>query len=246
MKVSIITVCFNSELTIEETINSVISQTYSNIEYIIIDGKSTDNTHRIIKKYGNRVDLLISEKDNGLYYAMNKGVSLASGDIIGILNSDDLFYSNNTIKNVVKYFIEDEKIKLLYGNIVFFNSSTGNVTRIWKSKTYYKSFFEHGNVPPHPSVFIKKEIYIKNKFNTNFKIAADYEFLLRLLKKKKILSKYIDENIVKMREGGISTTIKNLFFQNKEIIKSFKLNNLSVPWYFFILIIIKKIKQLKY
>ena len=95
MKVSIVTVCFNSELTIEETINSVISQTYSNIEYIIIDGKSTDNTHRIIKKYGNRVDLLISEKDNGLYYAMNKGVSLASGDIIGILNSDDLFYSNN-------------------------------------------------------------------------------------------------------------------------------------------------------
>ena len=246
MKVSIITVCFNSELTIEETINSVISQTYSNIEYIIIDGKSTDNTHRIIKKYVNRVDLLISEKDNGLYYAMNKGVSLASGDIIGILNSDDLFYSNNTIKNVVKYFIEDEKIKLLYGNIVFFNSSTGNVTRIWKSKTYYKSFFEHGNVPPHPSVFIKKEIYFKNKFNTNFKIAADYEFLLRLLKKKNILSKYIDENIVKMREGGISTTIKNLFFQNKEVFKSWQLNNLSVPWYFFILRIIKKIKQLKY
>ena len=246
MKVSIITVCFNSELTIEETINSVISQTYSNIEYIIIDGKSTDNTLKIIKKFGNRVDLLISEKDDGIYHAMNKGVSEATGDVIGILNSDDLFYSNNTIKNVVKYFIADKKLKILYGNIIFFNSYTKKVTRFWKSKKYYKNFFEHGNIPPHPSVFIKKEIYFKNKFNTNFKIAEDYEFLLRLLKKKNILSKYINETIVKMREGGISTTTKHLFFQNKEIIKCWQLNNLPIPWYFFILRIIKKIKQLKY
>lgn len=245
MKVSIITVCFNSELTIKETINSVINQTYNDIEYIIIDGKSTDNTLNIIKKYSNRVNVLISEKDDGLYHAMNKGVSLATGDVIGILNSDDLFYSKNTIKNVLKYFIEDEKIKILYGNIIFFNSLTGKVTRFWKSKSYYKSFFEHGNIPPHPSVFIKKEIYSKNKFNTNFKIAADYEFLLRLLKKTNITSKYINENIVRMREGGISTTAKNLFFQNIEVFKSWQCNNLTIPWYFFILRIYKKIKQLK-
>jgi glycosyltransferase involved in cell wall biosynthesis len=246
MKISIITVCFNSELTIEETINSVNNQSYNNVEHIIIDGKSSDKTLKIINKYKNKIDIIISEKDKGLYYAMNKGIKLAKGDVIGILNSDDLFYSENTLKNIVKHFESDNSLNLLYGNILYFNSGNHKVKRLWKSKSYFEKFFDYGNVPPHPSVFVKREIYTYNNFNTDFKIAADYELLIRLLKKEKVKSKFLNEIIVKMREGGISTNNQNLIKQNKEVIESWKINELTIPWYFFILRFINKIKQIKF
>ncbi len=246
MKISIITVCFNSELTIEETINSVSNQSYNNVEHIIIDGNSSDKTLKIINNYKHKIDIIISEKDKGLYYAMNKGIKLAKGDVIGILNSDDLFYSKNTLNNIVKHFKSDNNLKLLYGNILYFNSFNSKVIRLWKSKSYFEKFFDYGNVPPHPSVFAKREIYINNNFNTDFKIAADYELLIRLLKKERVKSKFLNEIIVKMRDGGISTNNQNLIKQNKEVIQSWKINELKIPWYFFILRLINKIKQIKF
>ena len=164
MKVSIVTVCYNSEATIDETINSVINQSYNNLEYIIIDGKSKDTTLSIIDKYQNKIDKIIAENDKGLYYAMNKGIKLATGDVIGILNSDDLFFSNHTVKNIVEQFKNNQKLQLLYGNILYFNSTDYKVKRFWKSDSYFEKFFDFGNVPPHPSVFVRKEIYKKDVF----------------------------------------------------------------------------------
>lgn len=246
MKVSIVTVCYNSEATIDETINSVINQSYNNLEYIIIDGKSKDTTLSIINKYQNKIDKIISENDKGLYYAMNKGIKLATGDVIGILNSDDLFFSNNTVKHIVEQFKNNQKLQLLYGNILYFNSTDYKVKRFWKSDSYFEKFFDFGNVPPHPSVFVRKEIYKKDVFNVNFKIAADYELLIRLLKKKKVKSYFLNKTIVKMRDGGISTSRENLIKQNKEVLRSWRINDLNIPWYFFILRFLKKIKQIKF
>jgi glycosyltransferase len=246
MKISIITVVYNNKKTILDAIMSVHSQTYKNIEHIIIDGGSDDGTLEILKQNSNLFNILISEKDSGLYHAMNKGIKIAKGDIIGILNSDDLYFNSNIINEIMSNFILDSSLDLIYGDIIYVKHDNINIkVRDWKSGVLDNFYFEKGNVPPHPSLFIKKCIYDNiGLFNLDFKIAADYEFMLRLFKIHTFKYKYLPLLIVKMRSGGISNrNLSNILKQNFEIINAWKINNLKMPFYFFFFKFYIKIKQ---
>jgi glycosyltransferase involved in cell wall biosynthesis len=247
LKISIITVCYNSSNTIEDTIKSVINQNYfNNIQYIIVDGGSSDNTLQIISKYSDKIDILINEKDNGIYDAMNKGIQHATSDIVGILNSDDVFQDENVLSEIANFFSLDDKLDILYGDLVYVKSNDLNsVVRYWKSTNYYDKFFERGNVPPHPTLFLKSRIY-KNEggFDLNFSLASDYEFMLRVFKSNRYKSKYINRLLVRMRLGGATNkNYKNIYIGNHEIYKSWIQNRYLMPFYFFPLRIFRKIKQ---
>lgn len=226
MKISIITVSYNSEKTIERTIQSVINQDYSDYEYIIIDGKSTDRTIEICKKYSNKISKIISEKDSGIYDAMNKGISLASGDIISILNSDD-YFANDRILQTVSENLSSE-IDLLLGNVEIFSESTKKITRIYSSNIFSPKFSRFGIQPPHPATFIRKSAYIKNGvYDKQFKIAADFDLLTRFLSVLKLKYKLIDKTLVLMSDGGISnSSLKIRHKVSHEILKSLKKNNI--------------------
>lgn len=233
MKISIITVVYNNETTIQQAIESVLTQSYPNIEYVIIDGNSKDNTVAIIESYKSRLGYFISESDQGLYDAMNKGIQAATGDVIGILNSDDLYQDSTVIADVMKQFQFDSNLDIVYGDLVYVKKEEVNqVVRNWKSKDYYAKFFDDGNVPPHPSLFLKKAVYQKvGLFDLEFKLAADYEFMFRVFKKYDFKSKYIDRLIVKMRLGGeTNKSIRNIINQNREILKAWKQNGLNPPF----------------
>jgi glycosyltransferase involved in cell wall biosynthesis len=207
---SVITVSFNSEDTIEETINSVLSQRDINYEYIIIDGKSTDKTYSIINKYSESIDKIISEKDNGLYDAMNKGIALSRGKYISIINSDDYYTNNHVLYDVMNVFSK-ENVDTVFGNIYYFNKKNKNIiTRAWEASQFNKGSFVKGWHPPHPAFIVKKSLYDKiGVYNTNYKIVSDYDFMLRAFEINQISSYHIDNYLIAMREGGIST--KNIF-----------------------------------
>ena len=246
MKISIITVVYNNERTIKDALESVLGQSYRDIEYVIIDGKSKDNTVTIIDEYTDKLGYFISEKDNGLYDAMNKGIQAATGDVIGILNSDDLYQDFDVIADVMEQFNNDSTLDILYGNLVYVKSDDVNkIVRNWKCKPYYNRFFENGNVPPHPALFVKKSVYDKvGLFNLDYKLAADYELMLRMLKKYDFKIKYIDRLIVKMRLGGATNqSYKNIINQNKEIVRSWKDNSLKAPFYLMPVRIFKRLIQ---
>ena len=251
MKVSIITVAFNSSSTIKDTIDSILNQKYDEIEYIIVDGLSKDNTVDIIKSYenkfkgSNKTFKWISEKDSGLYDAMNKGIDMASGEIVGILNSDDFYIDNNVISDVVDFF-KEKNTDSVYSDLVFIDSQKNNkVTRIWESGE--RKGFKTGWHPAHPTLFIKKEVYNKyGVFNLKYKLGSDYELMLRFFEKYKISSTYLNRKIVKMRIGGESTkSIKNILKNNLENYDAWKINELNVSPFTFPLKIFNKIKQLK-
>ena len=185
MKISIITVVYNNKETIEEAINSVINQTYSNIEYIVIDGGSIDGTLEVLGEFRNHIDVLVSGKDAGIYDAMNKGVLAATGDVIGILNSDDLYQDATVVESIMNQFIQNPTLDIVYGDLVYVKSDNVNkVVRKWKSNSYRNNFFDNGNVPPHPSLFVKKRVYEEaGLFNLDFRLAADYEFMLRIFRR---------------------------------------------------------------
>lgn len=228
-KVSIITVCYNSEETIEDTIKSVINQNYSNIEYIIIDGLSTDNTLEIINKYQDKIAKIVSEKDEGLYDAINKGIGLATGNIIANLNSDDFYIDNNVISDVVEKFIQ-EKAEALYADLYYVDAiDTNKVVRKWVSGHYKDGLFFKGWMPPHPTFFVKKEVYNKyGSFNLAFKSAADYEIMLRFIHKHKVKIAYLPRVIVRMRIGGVSNaSLLNRIKANREDKKAWEINGLK-------------------
>jgi glycosyltransferase involved in cell wall biosynthesis len=246
MKISIITVVYNNEKTIKDAIESVLSQTYKNIEYVIIDGMSKDNTVSIIKKYEDKLGYFISEKDAGIYDAMNKGIIAATGDVIGILNSDDLYQDTTVINSVMTQFNQNPSLDIVFGDLLYVKSNNVNkIVRNWKSKSYSNNFFEKGNVPPHPSLFVKKKVYDEaGLFNLDFKLAADYEFMLRIFKKHNFKSNYINKVIVKMRLGGATNqSFSNIKKQNKEILQAWKNNNLKAPLLLMPLRIIKRLAQ---
>lgn len=229
LKISIITVCYNSDSTIESTIKSVINQEYSNIEYIIVDGKSKDNTLQIIEKYKDKISKVVSEKDDGIYFAINKGIELATGDVIGILHADDVYADNTVIKQVVDLF-EKSNSDAVYGDLQYVNKEDINkVVRNWKSGIYKEGLFLKGWMPPHPTFFVKAHCYKKHgHFNTVLKSAADYELMLRLIHKYKCTVSYIPHVLVKMRVGGKSNvSIKNRILANREDKKAWKLNGLN-------------------
>lgn len=235
MKVSIITVCFNSEATIRDTFNSINNQTYKNIEHIIVDGASTDATVKIVNECAGTSNLkIISEKDNGIYDAMNKGIKMATGDIISILNSDDVFNNNNVLEDVVAAFKASEAA-IIYGDLYYVSKNDINkIIRYWKSSAYKEHAFLKGWHPPHPTLFIKKEVYNKyGLFDKSLTISSDFELMLRFIEKLKVKTLYINKVLVRMRVGGISNkSLKNIFFGNINIKKAFVQNGLRYKFYY--------------
>jgi glycosyltransferase involved in cell wall biosynthesis len=229
MRVSILTICFNSAETITDTINSVIGQSYNNIEFIIKDGGSKDKTLEIVENYKEKIATIKSEPDGGIYPGMNQALALATGDIIGILNSDDLYAYPEVIEEVVKEF-ENTNSDALYADLVYVDKNdTNKIIRTWKSGPYKKGLFLKGWMPPHPTFFVKKEVYEKyGVFNTKLKSAADYEIMLRFIHKHQIKLAYLPKVVVKMRTGGMSNvSLKNRIKANLEDREAWRLNNLK-------------------
>ena len=227
MKVSIITVCYNSEATIQKTFDSVRNQTYTDIEYIVVDGKSKDTTVNIISSNQDIISKWISEPDKGLYDAMNKGIQMATGDIIGILNSDDTFYDKNVICNIVDFHTYNE-IDVSVGNIVQRNEKR-KIIRKYSSEKWLPKKLLIGYMPPHPSLFLKKELFDKyDNYRLDLKVCADYELITRFLLVNKINWKYSNIVTTSMLIGGLSSSgISSYKIVSKEIIKSLKFNKLE-------------------
>ncbi|MCT4580754.1 MAG: glycosyltransferase [Flavobacteriales bacterium] len=243
MKISIITISYNSEETIEDTILSVINQTYDNIEYIIIDGGSTDDTLNIINQYKSRINTIVSEPDKGIYDAMNKGVRLAKGELVGILNSDDFYANKNVIENIAKNIKDYDSI---YADLVYVDrKNTDKIIRYWKSGVYKKDAFLKGWMPPHPTFFLKKKIYDQyGTYNLSLKSAADYELMLRMLHKENVSTTYYPETITKMRVGGQSNaSISNRLKANKEDRKAWEINQMDPKFYSLYLKPLRKVSQ---
>lgn len=229
MKLTIITVVFNGEKTIKDCIESVLKQNYDYIEYIIIDGNSSDSTLKIIKEYGENIDFVLSESDTGIYDAINKGINLATGDIIGILNSDDFFSDYMVASRIVESFLRDQKMEALFSDVKFVDKeNTNKVLRYYSSKFFKPWMFKFGFQPAHPTFYARKELFDKyGLYRIDLKIAGDFELMLRFLLKNKIKYKYVNDMWVKMRIGGISTSgISSITQASNEIILAHKYNHL--------------------
>ncbi len=285
MKVSIITVSYNSAKTIGDTISSVQKQSYKNIEYIVVDGNSTDGTVEIVKQYLDSskdvsqdalqdsakdvsqdasqdasqdsakdasqdsakgvVTKFLCERDKGIYDAMNKGLALATGDIIGVLNSDDFYCSNDVIENVVRAFEENET-DCLYGDLNYVDPiDTSKIFRKWRSGSYSKENFLKGWMPPHPTFFVKKSCYENfGTFETQFKSAADYELMLRFLFKESCSAQHLPKVMIHMRAGGVSNvSLKNRLRANREDRLAWKINGLKPKWFTLLRKPLSKLKQ---
>jgi glycosyltransferase involved in cell wall biosynthesis len=245
MKITIITVCLNSEKTIPYTLNSVLTQTYKNIEHIIVDGGSTDNTKKILNKYPNIKKKIFYTKKIGIYEAINIGIKKSTGDVISILNSDDILNSINTISNAVQIIKKNKIYNIFLGNVVFFKDNFHKITRHYSVNNFQINQFKFGMMPPHPGSFFRREVYAKyGLYKKNFKIAADFEIFLRLLLIKKIKYKKINLLVTRMKTGGISG--KNIYayvISTVEILKSFRMNNLKNNFFNIISRIPLKISQ---
>lgn len=229
MRVSIITVCYNRSASIAKSIESVLSQDYPNIEYIVIDGNSTDGTKEIIQSYSDKIATYISESDTGMYDAINKGLHLATGDIVGLMHSDDEFYDHTVVSKIVAAFKSAADTDGLYGNGIYVsNDAEERVVRNRIGGGYDFKKIKSGWLPLHPTVYLKKSLLEKHGFyNLDFKIASDTEFLLRYLYQHKIKMIYLNEYIVKMRMGGLSTNYKRAFEVLYEDYKIYKYHQLS-------------------
>ncbi|HTF30715.1 MAG TPA: glycosyltransferase family 2 protein [Flavitalea sp.] len=230
--ITIITACYNSASTIEDTLKSVQSQTYPHVEHLIIDGHSTDHTLELVKSYGH-VAQCVSAKDKGIYDAMNKGIILAKGGVIGILNSDDLYASAGVLEKVAKAF-ENPKVDAVYGDLQYVDSNDLNkIVRYWRSGYFSARNFYFGWMPPHPTFFVRSSVYEQTgHFNLTLRSAADYEMMLRILLKHQFKAHYIPEVLVKMRTGGVSNaSFRNRLKANREDREAWRLNGLR-PYFF--------------
>ena len=245
LKISIITISYNAAETIEKTITSVTAQDYSNIEYIIQDGGSSDSTLDIVKKYQSKIAKVNSEKDNGLYDAINKAIDCCTGDIIGLIHADDFYIDNHVIAKVAQLF-NKTKADAVYADLYYVErENTDVIKRKWKSGIYSDGMFLNGWMPPHPTFFVRKDVYQKHgKFNLQLKSAADYELMLRFIHKHKIKLAYLPEYIVKMRVGGLSNqSVNNRVKANNEDRKAWELNGLKPRFYTLYLKPLRKIAQ---
>ena len=227
MKVSIITVVYNNKNCIFDCLQSVLNQNYPNIEVIVIDGGSTDGTQQVIESFSDQLTYYTSEKDKGLFDALNKGISKATGDVIGILHSDDLFYSDGTISQIAEAF-NQSKADLVYGDGMYVDrEDTRKIKRIYTSKEFHKKYLNFGWIPLHTTIFVKRELFQKyGLYVLNYPIASDYEISLRWFSNPAIKTYYLNKWIVKMRLGGQSTTInlqKKKSVQDLEIIHRYHL-----------------------
>ena len=229
MKVTLITACYNSAATIRDTLASVNAQTHPDIEHIVIDGASQDDTLTIVRELGRRVAKVVSEKDGGIYNAMNKGIALATGDIVGIINSDDFYADADVIARVGKAFAESGA-DCVFGDLEYVDPrDTRKVRRRWKSQPYAPGAFQRGWHPAHPTFFVRRELYQRlGTFDESLRISSDYELMLRFLERGKAKSAYLPSVLVKMRDGGVSNrTLANIFKANVECYRSFAKNGLK-------------------
>ena len=231
MKVSLITATYNSEISIKTCLDSIVSQDYSDLECLFIDGGSSDNTLSIIKKYrqNNPFIKMVSEKDYGIYDALNKGISAASGDIIGFVHSDDFLTTNNIINQICS-MMKTESLDGVYGDLQYVDEiNTKKIIRNWKSCHFKPGLLKNGWMPPHPTLFLKKEVYQKHGlFDLSYRISADYDFMLRIFKDSELKLGYLPKVITKMRVGGASNrSIKNIIEKSKEDYRAIKSNNIG-------------------
>jgi glycosyltransferase involved in cell wall biosynthesis len=230
LKITIITVCYNSEKYIKNTLDSVACQKFKNIEHLIIDGNSTDETVKLVQNYPH-IKKIISESDKGIYHAMNKGLRIATGDIIGFLNSDDFYENNEVLLRVANIFKNNLLLDACYADLIYVDSfDISKNIRYWRSNKFVKGLFAKGWCPPHPTFFVRRSLYRRfGNFDLNYRIASDVELMMRLLEVKKINAQYIPELWIKMRLGGTTNkNFKNILIQNKEVLCALNSHNLSV------------------
>jgi glycosyltransferase len=233
MKVSIITIAFNAADTIEETIQSVINQDHQDLEYIVIDGGSKDDTLSILEKYKSNIDVLVSEPDKGVYDAMNKGIARATGELVAILNADDVYANSRVISEAIS-ILESQNCDAVYGDLQYVNrDNPDKVFRNWVSGKFKRSSFKWGWMPPHPTFMVKRKLYDSfGAFNTELRTSADYELMLRFLYKNEASIAYLPKVLVKMKVGGQSNaSVSNRLKANKEDQKAWELNNVR-PFFF--------------
>jgi len=246
IKITIVTVCCNSAATIRDTLESVAAQSHKNVEHIVIDGGSTDGTLAVIHEWKKHPVRLVSEPDRGIYDAMNKGIRLATGDIIGILNSDDMYYDSHVLESV-SAVMADASIDACYSDLIYVNKNNlQKIIRYWKSCVFKKGLFSKGWMPPHPTFFVRRLIYEKyGLFDLNYTLAADVELLARFLERFRIRAVYIPKIFIRMRFGGVSNnSVVNIIRQNIAIYKACKNNNIQLyPVSFFVVKIASRIKQ---
>lgn len=231
MKISVITATYNSGRNISTAISSLNKQTHLNIEWIIVDGASRDNTLSVIKKEYHGDVKLISEKDNGIYDALNKGIEMATGKIIGFLHSDDILASPNVLKEIAKG-LQSRDADGIYGDLQYVSKeNTSKVIRYWKSEQFHPHLLKRGWMPAHPTLFLKREIYEKHgQFNLNYKIAADYDLMLRIFSDYSLKFHYLPQVITKMRIGGASNrSLKNIRQKSKEDLSALRANDIKNP-----------------
>jgi glycosyltransferase len=228
LKISVITATFNCEATIQYCIDSVINQTHKNIEYIIIDGGSTDRTKEIIKSNISNISIFISEKDNGIYDALNKGIVLATGDVVGFLHADD-FYSDNSVLVEIAARFSIPRVDAVYGDLYYVSKSDLKPVRKWISNQYSRSMLYWGWMPPHPTLYVRSACFKKiGLFNSNFKISADYLFILLLFSNSNFNPVYIPRLLVSMRVGGVSNnSFRNILQKSYEDYHSLRLSNVG-------------------
>jgi glycosyltransferase involved in cell wall biosynthesis len=247
LKISIITVTRNSASVIDYCLASVNVQKYNDIEHIIIDGASTDKTLELLELRREQIKAIISEPDKGIYDAMNKGINVATGDIISFLNSDDFYASNNVLSRVASIFKDNSYLDVCYGDLAYVDPfDISKNIRYWRSSKFVSGLFSKGWCPPHPTFFVRRSVYQRfGNFNLHYRIASDVELMMRFLEVQKINSRYIPELWIKMRLGGTTNkNFKNIVIQNKEVLHALKSHNLSVNWIsFFIHKIINRVLQ---
>lgn len=247
MKVTIITATFNSQEFIEDCMISVLNQEYDNIEYVIIDGASKDNTLEIIKSFQTHHAhiRLISEPDKGIYDALNKGLIHASGDVVGFVHSDDVLANTTIVSNVVDC-IKNRDVDGVYGDLLYVRKEdTNKVIRHWKGKQFSPALLKRGWMPAHPTLFIKQEVYLsKGNFDLTFKIAADYDFILRIFKDRKLNFEYLPNVFTKMRVGGVSNrNMKSILLKTKEDLRALRNNSMPFPFWIVVSKNVSKLSQ---
>lgn len=246
MKVSVITVTYNSAETVRDTLQSVLRQTYADIEYVVVDGCSKDNTLAVIQEYeplfcGKM--RYVSEPDRGIYDAMNKGIRMATGDVVGILNSDDVFYDEYAVEKIVEAF-ETHRVDAVFGNLYFVKKNELNtVVRVWNGSPYTPDAFRRGWHPAHPTFYVRRECYVRlGGYDISFEVSADFELMLRFIGKARISTFYLDRYLVKMRVGGESTgSIRKMVKGNVNVLRAFKKNGIRVSWFYPVMRLLPKI-----
>lgn len=228
MKISVITVSYNSEATIADTLQSVACQRYADIEHLVVDGLSTDNTVKVVEANWHSNLVMSSEPDNGIYDAMNRGLARATGDVIGFLNADDLFADAEALTRVAQAFELDPSIEACFGDLVYVSEDNRRIVRFWKSRPYEKGSFSHGWCPAHPTFYVRRTALDRiGRFDLNYHLAADAEFMMRYLENGAIKSEYIPHIQVRMRLGGATNkNLRNIVYQNREILQALKENNI--------------------